>query len=135
MKPEAVAEAATHPYIIGLKDATGDLDRVSDLRAINDGKDFVLFSGEDDQGCDFVRLGGDGVISVTANICPALEHKMLKLSKAGKRTEAEAINDTLMKLHQRLFLESNPIPAKKALYLMGKIEDAIREPLVRDQFL
>jgi len=120
MKPETIAEIATHPNVIGVKDATGDITRVESLRRLC-GKDFLLYSGEDDLGCEFVRVGGDGVISVTANVAPKSMHKMLALSKAGTKAEAEAINETLMPLHKRLFLESNPIPVKKAMFLMGKI--------------
>ena len=128
MKPETIAEIATHPNVIGVKDATGDITRVESLRRLC-GKDFLLYSGEDDLGCEFVHVGGDGVISVTANVAPKSMHDMLSLSKAGKKSEAEAINETLMKLHKRLFLESNPIPVKSALMLMGKIGGGIRPPL------
>jgi 4-hydroxy-tetrahydrodipicolinate synthase len=74
LKPETIAEFSKHPMIIGVKDATGDLARVSPLRTLC-GEDFLIFSGEDDNGCEFVRIGGDGVISVTANVAPALMHK------------------------------------------------------------
>ena len=74
MKSETIAELASHPMIIGVKDATGDLTRVQPLRQTC-GKDFLLFSGEDDAGCSFVELGGDGVISVTANVAPNAMHK------------------------------------------------------------
>jgi 4-hydroxy-tetrahydrodipicolinate synthase len=127
MKPETIAELK-HKMIIGVKDATGDLSRVESIRKLC-GKDFLIFSGEDDSGCDFVRIGGDGVISVTANVAPGPMHNMLKWSKEGKKDDAEAINQSLMPLHQRLFLESNPIPAKKVLQLMGKIGTGIRPPL------
>eukprot|EP01038_Epipyxis_sp_PR26KG_P010196 gene10196-13716_t len=128
MKPSTIAEISKHPYIIGVKDATGDLDRVEAIRSLTS-KEFLIFSGEDDSGCDFVRIGGDGVISVTANVAPGAMHKMLSASKLGQRKEAEIINDMLMPLHKRLFLESNPIPAKKVLELMGKIDSGIRPPL------
>ena len=128
MKPETIAEIATHPNVIGVKDATGDIARVESLRRLC-GKDFLLYSGEDDLGCEFVCVGGDGVISVTANVAPKSMHNMLALSKAGAKAEAEAVNETLMKLHKRLFLESNPIPVKRALMLMGKIGPGIRPPL------
>ena len=120
MKPETIAQVASHPMIIGVKDASGDNERVVPLRQ-SCPSDFLLYSGEDDAGCDFVARGGDGVISVTANVAPKAMHTMLTLSKAGKKTEAEAINSSLMPLHKNLFLEANPIPVKKALFLMGKI--------------
>jgi 4-hydroxy-tetrahydrodipicolinate synthase len=130
MKPETIAELASHPMIIGVKDATGDLTRISPLRSLCGG-DFLIYSGEDDSGCEFVRLGGDGVISVTANVAPKAVRTMLAASKQGKKADAEAINDYLMPLHKRLFLESNPIPVKRALQLMGKIDTGIRSPLVK----
>jgi 4-hydroxy-tetrahydrodipicolinate synthase len=74
MKPETIAEFSSHPMIVGVKDATGDITRVGSLRGLC-GKEFLIFSGEDDLGCEFVRLGGDGVISVTANVAPAAMHK------------------------------------------------------------
>eukprot|EP01042_Synura_sphagnicola_P005371 gene5371-6849_t len=128
MKPETVAQFSKHPMIVGIKDATGDLSRVATLRELC-GPDFAIFSGEDDSGMDFVRLGGDGVISVTANVAPADMHTMLLAAKEGRLQQATEINDRLMLLHQRLFLESNPIPVKKALQLLGKIGGGIRPPL------
>ena len=128
MIPETVQTISKHSNVIGIKDATGDLDRVKPLRELC-GKDFLLYSGEDDQGREFVSLGGDGVISVTANVCPALEHQMLLLASQGKTDEAEAINQILMPVHKNMFCESNPIPAKAALRIMGKIDTGIRPPL------
>ena len=74
MKPETIAAFSNHPMIIGVKDATGDLNRVIPLRELC-GKEFLLFSGEDDSGCVFVGMGGDGVISVTANVAPGSMHE------------------------------------------------------------
>lgn len=128
MKPETIAQLK-HKYIIGVKDATGDLNRVQEIRNLC-GDNFLIFSGEDDSGCEFVKIGGDGVISVTANVAPSAMHKMLLASKLGKADEAEAIDRILLPLHQRLFLESNPIPVKKVLNLMGKIDSGIRPPLI-----
>lgn len=128
MKPATVAEFSSHPNIIGIKDATGDLTRVESLRTLC-GPDFAIFSGEDDSGSEFVRIGGDGVISVTANVAPEDMHKMLAASKEGRVQEASEINDRLMLLHKRLFLESNPIPVKRALNIMGRIGPGIRPPL------
>jgi len=130
LKPETVATFSSHPNIVGIKDATGDLGRVETLRKLC-GKDFLIFSGEDDSGCEFARIGGDGVISVTANVAPKAMHNMLTWSKAGKRADAEYLDQTLQPLHKRLFLESNPIPVKKALQIMGKIGEGIRPPLTQ----
>ena len=128
MKPETISKLSIHPNIIGLKDATGDLSRVKYLRDECD-NGFLLYSGEDDQGYDFVKLGGDGVISVTANLYPLLEHCMLKLTKEGNYDLAEKINNKLMPIHKNLFIESNPIPVKRALNIIGKIDSGIRPPL------
>eukprot|EP01037_Dinobryon_pediforme_P018936 gene18936-19274_t len=116
------------PIRLSPKYATGDLTRVSELRNLC-GKDFLIFSGEDDSGCEFVRIGGDGIMSVTANVAPSAMHKMLLASKEGRAEEANAIDQTLQPLHKRLFLESNPIPVKKALQMIGKIGSGIRPPL------
>ena len=130
MLPETVAELSKHKGIVGIKEATGDLDRIPGIRK-SCGDDFLIYSGEDDSGCKFVSpaVGGDGVISVTANVAPAKMHTMLTLSKAGQKEEAEKINAELELLHSRLFLESNPIPVKKAVSMMGKCGPAIRQPL------
>lgn len=128
MKPETVAEFSKHPLIVGIKDASGDLSRVAQFRKLCV-PDFLLYSGEDDQGCEHVKTGGDGVISVTANVTPGLMHKMLLAAKEGRIQEADEINAKLMLVHKRLFLESNPIPAKKVLNLMGMIDIGIRPPL------
>ena len=120
MKPETIALFAKHPMIIGVKDASGDLGRVKTFRELCP-KDFLLYSGEDDQGCEHVRTGGDGVISVTANVAPKAMHAMLTSSKEGRVQEADEINSKLMLLHKRLFLESNPIPVKQALNILGLI--------------
>jgi 4-hydroxy-tetrahydrodipicolinate synthase len=128
MLPETVAQIAAHPRVIGIKDATGDLSRVAKFRELL-GKNFLLYSGEDDQGCEHVCLGGDGVISVTANAAPALEQAMLAYAQIGDRSKAEAINQKLLPLHKAMFLESNPIPAKRAMNILGKMGPAVRPPL------
>ena len=125
-----MAELSKHKGIVGIKEATGDLERIPTIRK-SCGDDFLIYSGEDDSGCKFTSpaVGGDGVISVTANVAPAKMHDMLTLSKAGQEVEAEAINTDLELLHSRLFIESNPIPVKKAVSLMGRCGPAIRQPL------
>lgn len=128
MKPETLSGLFAHPNIIGIKDATGDLARVESLRRIC-GKDFLLYTGEDDNTCEFVRLGGDGVISVTANVAPGPMSRMLRAAREGRHDDATAINSKLALLHNDLFLESNPIPVKRALQLMGRIGAGIRPPL------
>ena len=128
MLPETVSRLAVLDNIIGVKEATGDLSRVRLLRETC-GDDFLLLSGDDETACDFMLLGGDGVISVTANVAPAAMHELCRLATAGQDVEAKALDAKLLGLHQRLFLEANPIPAKWALQRLGLIEDGIRLPM------
>ncbi len=112
----------------GIKEATGDVSRVAELKRLA-GQDFLLYSGDDETGAEFVLLGGDGVISVTSNVVPAVMHKMMMAALKKDKAATEALNKPLELLHQRLFLQSNPIPAKWALWRMGKIGAGIRPPL------
>jgi 4-hydroxy-tetrahydrodipicolinate synthase len=128
LKPETAAKLAAHPNIQGFKEATGELDRVRVLRD-GCGPDFSLLSGDDATGCEFMLKGGNGVISVTANVAPAAMRHMCDAALAGRRAEAEDIDSTLQGLHRTLFLESNPIPVKWAVHQMGLIGPAIRLPL------
>ncbi len=116
------------PNIIGIKDATANIERGTDLirRAP---KDFAIYSGEDATGLAMILLGGHGVISVTANVAPKLMHEMCAAALKGDVTTAREINMKLLMLHQRLFVEANPIPAKWALAQMGLIGPGIRLPL------
>jgi 4-hydroxy-tetrahydrodipicolinate synthase len=118
------------PGIVGLKDATGDLARASDLlkRAP---KSFAVYSGNDDTALALMLLGGHGVISVTANIAPRLMSELCKAALAGDLSGARALNNRLLPLHLKLFVEPNPVPVKWALARMGRIGDGIRLPLVR----
>ena len=127
--PETVARLSEIENIVALKDATGDLDRIAIHRELC-GEDFILLSGDDLTGLEFVKRGGDGVISVTNNVAAADMATMFKLAKEGKFAEAEAINERLMPLHKNLFVESNPIPVKWAVHKMGLIaEGGLRLPL------
>ncbi|CAH0524995.1 4-hydroxy-tetrahydrodipicolinate synthase [Vibrio hippocampi] len=129
LKPETVARLAEIPSIVALKDATGDLERVAIHRELC-GEDFILLSGDDATGLDFVKRGGQGVISVTNNIAAADMAKMLSLALEGKFEEAEVINQRLMGLHHKLFVESSPIPVKWAAHKLGMIADGgLRLPL------
>lgn len=125
---ETVIRLASISNIIGLKDATGDIDRVHEIRRGYKG-DFDLFSGDDSSSFDFLVAGGKGVISVTGNIAPSAMHNMCKHALSGEIEEARAINEGLMPLHKNLFVESNPIPTKWALSEMGMIPEGIRLPL------
>ena len=128
MLPETIGRLAEIPNIIGVKEATGDLDRVHRIRELC-GKDFLLISGDDATACEFLVLGGNGVISVTANVAPRAMHDMCMHAFKGNPDEARAINSRLNKLHGKLFVESSPIPVKWAVYRLGLIEAGIRLPL------
>jgi len=117
------------PNIVGIKDATGSIERGTDL-ILRAPKDFAIYSGDDATGLALMLLGGHGVISVTANIAPKLMHEMCVAARSGKVAEACAINATLFGLHQQLFVEANPIPAKWILHEMGLIQSGIRLPMV-----
>lgn len=125
---ETVIRLADIPNIVGLKDATADISRVQPTLAATDGK-IDLFSGEDITALAFMRAGGKGVISVTANIAPAAMSEFCNACLAGDFTRAEALDAQLQPLHKSLFVESNPIPAKWALCEMGRIPAGIRLPL------
>lgn len=128
MLPETAGRLARVPHIIGLKEATGDLDRIGELRA-RCGDRFMLVSGDDATAMEFILRGGQGVISVTANVAPQAMHEMCKRALSGDRAGAESIDARLMGLHKALFVESNPIPAKWAVHRMGLIQAGIRLPL------
>jgi 4-hydroxy-tetrahydrodipicolinate synthase len=128
MLPETVARLARVPNIIGVKEATGDLDRVGRIREMC-GPDFMLVSGDDATAREFMLRGGDGVISVTANVAPRAMKEMCARALAGDAEGARKIDDRIADLHRTLFLESNPIPAKWALHRLGFIEEGIRLPL------
>ncbi len=128
MSDETSMRLAEIPNIAGLKDATGDLQRAAWLvKHRPDG--FALYSGDDATAMEFVLAGGDGVISVTANVMPAAMHEMIMLARQGDRQQAESVNQPLTGLHCDLFVEANPIPVKWAVQKMGLIGEGIRLPL------
>lgn len=116
------------PNIIGVKDATGSIDRACDLieRAP---EGFALYSGDDMTVAAFILLGGHGTISVTANVAPRAMHEMCAAALAGDAAKARSINARLVGLHRSLFCEANPIPVKWAVQRMGLAETGIRLPL------
>ena len=115
--------------IVGIKDATGGIERGTDL-LLRAPKDFAIYSGDDATGMALMLLGGRGVISVTANVAPRLMHEMCVAAMAGDVKKACEINAKLFALHQKLFVEANPIPVKWALQQMGMIKMGIRLPMV-----
>lgn len=123
MLPETVARLSKIDNIIGIKEATGDLKRLADIKALV-ADDFLLYSGDDETGCDFMLQGGNGVISVTTNVAPVEMAKMCDFALSGKSEEAQMINQQLMPVHQKLFVESNPIPVKWACAELGLIPSA-----------
>jgi len=128
MLPETVARLAVIPNIVGMKDATGNLQRAREL--IDSCGDHIdLYSGDDATAMEFILMGGKGDISVTANVAPHAMHDMCAAALAGDRAGAEAINQRLVALHKDLFVESNPIPVKWALHAMGRIPPGIRLPM------
>ncbi|MCL2658099.1 MAG: 4-hydroxy-tetrahydrodipicolinate synthase [Betaproteobacteria bacterium] len=116
------------PNIVGIKDATGQIDRALDL-TLRAPKDFALYTGDDLTALAFLLLGGHGVISVTANVAPREMHEMCIAAAKGDLVSARALNGRLAGLHRHLFCEPNPIPTKWILNRMGRIGAGIRLPL------
>lgn len=128
MLPETVVRLSAIPNIVGVKEATGDLSRVQQIRQ-HCGADFALYSGDDATSCEFCLLGGNGVITVTGNVAPRLMHEMVAAAIAGDRQNALTLDAKLNGLHQHLFVQANPIPVKWAVAEMGLITKGIRLPL------
>lgn len=128
MLPETAARLSNIPNIIGIKEATGNLDRLKEILALAK-PGFALYSGDDATAREFCLQGGIGVISVTANIAPRLMHLMCQAAIKGDVQGSLAIDEKLQGLHKNLFIEANPIPAKWALHEMGLIQKGIRLPL------
>jgi len=127
---DTILRLAAIPRVVGLKDATSDLPRAVDLRnRLPAGREFALYSGNDDTALPFMLLGGDGVISVTANVAPKLVSQMCAAALAGDVPTARRINARLANLNARLFVEANPIPVKWALSEMRMIHNELRLPL------
>lgn len=128
MQPETVARLSKIDNIIGIKEATGDLSRVGKIRDLLD-RDFDLYTGDDASAVEFILLGGHGGISVTANVAPGLVAQAYAAALAGDADKARTIDAPMAELHQKLFVEANPIPVKWALAEMGLIGRGIRLPL------
>ena len=132
MSVDTMARLYELKNIIGVKDATGDLNRV-DQTLKKMGKEFIQLTGNDDNALEFNKRGGVGAISVTANIAPKLCSDFQKFSKSendNETKEAERLNEFLQPVHQAMFVESNPSPVKYAAKLLGLCDDSVRLPLV-----
>lgn len=132
IESKTVSRLAQHQNITGLKDATGDMEifeQLNELCAFEiQNNTFCLYSGDDETSYEFIKRGGHGTISVTSNLLPALVSSMCQNAK-DKDPEAEKINEILSGINRALFIQSNPIPVKYALFKMGLIEKGIRLPL------
>lgn len=132
MLPETTARCSKIKNIVGIKEASGNLDQVKQVIDLCGGltnPDFVVLSGEDAQNFEIFELGGRGSISVTANIVPSELAKIWDLFKAGKKEEAKKNHQRILPLHESMFFETNPIPVKTALGWMGKCSNELRLPL------
>ncbi|QKX15783.1 4-hydroxy-tetrahydrodipicolinate synthase [Microbulbifer sp. YPW1] len=128
MLPETVQRLSAVSNIVGIKEATGDLERAREVIE-RVPEDFAVYSGDDATAIELMLLGGHGNISVTANVAPAAVAQMCEAALAGDAETARAINQRIDVLHKTLFVESNPIPVKWALKEMGRIDSGIRLPL------
>jgi 4-hydroxy-tetrahydrodipicolinate synthase len=126
---ETTLRLAQVPGVVGLKDATSDMGRAAEVLK-KAPPTFALYSGNDDTALALLLLGGHGIISVTANIAPRLMADMCRAALAGDFAAARAINNRLLPVHFKLFVEPNPVPVKWALARMGRIQNGIRLPLV-----
>ena len=129
MSNDTVLRLASIKNIVGIKDATGGIERGTDL-LLRAPKEFAIYSGDDATGMALMLLGSHGVISVTANVAPKLMHEMCVAAMTGNVKKACEINAKLFALHQKLFIEANPIPVKWVLQQMGLIKMGIRLPMV-----
>lgn len=128
MQPATALRLAEVPNIVGIKEATGDIDRAKELIA-NAPEGFAIYSGDDETAVELMLAGGHGNISVTANVAPAEMAKLCSLAMNGEAEEARNLNQSLMQLHNSMFVESNPIPVKWAMAEMGWMGYGIRLPL------
>ena len=126
--PETVARLAAHPNIFGIKEATGDMQRLSQIQHLVS-EDFMLYSGDDFTALEFIENGGNGVVTVCGNVAPRLMADMCRAALAGESEKAKQLDNKLQPLNKALFVESNPIPVKWALAEMGLIPPGIRLPL------
>ena len=133
IESKTVSRLAKHQNIIGIKDATGEMENIETLKSLCkeeiNNNNFSLFSGDDFSSLEFISKGGDGTISVSSNIVPKIVSDICKLAEKDFGA-AKNLDDSLVELNRHLFVESNPIPVKWALFKMGMIKSGIRLPLV-----
>ena len=134
LRPETLMRLANHQNIVGIKEALDDRKRLSELvrisQSIKDQKNFSVFSGDDPSFNSFMANGGDGVISVAANVVPKHISQICSLNLSNQLDDAKKLNSTLENLYELLFIESNPMPVKWMLSKMGRIQPGIRLPLI-----
>lgn len=130
MLPETVARLSELKNIVGIKEATGDLKQVSDVMEFSK-KSFIVLSGDDFTTLPMLAIGGHGVISVTSNVVPKEMSAMVRAYRSGAHEEALKLHFALAPLHRAMFLETNPIPVKTALAMMGQMKEEFRLPLVK----
>ena len=129
MQAETVARLAEHDNIFGIKEATGDIERLQQIQALVDDKNFMMYSGDDCTALEFLKEGGHGIVTVSGNVVPAAIARLCSLVVEGAFDEAKEIDNSLQPLNDALFVESNPIPVKWALSQMGLIPPHLRLPL------
>jgi 4-hydroxy-tetrahydrodipicolinate synthase len=123
-------ELAKHDRIVAVKEASGNVAQISDC-IVGKPKGFAVFSGDDELTLPILALGGDGLISVVSNVVPKLMTELVRTARAGRFDEARALHVRLLPWMRAAFVESNPMPVKAALSMMGKMENVLRAPLVR----
>ena len=128
MLPETIGRLSNLNNIVGVKEATGDLSRITTIRNLT-GPDFAIYSGDDATSRECCLLGGNGTITVTGNVAPKLVHEMIMAAISGDAETALALDSKLQGLHKHLFIQANPIPVKWAVAEMGLMGKGIRLPL------
>ena len=129
MQAETVARLAQHENIFGIKEATGDIDRLKQIQALVDDDDFRYYSGDDFTALEFLKEGGHGIVTVSGNVVPAAIARLCRLVADGQLDAARELDESLQPLNDALFVESNPIPVKWALHQMGLIPQYLRLPM------
>jgi len=129
LEPDLVAELAQHPNIVGIKEASGNIGQISRIIEDTQDEDFMVISGDDGITLPILALGGAGVISVTANVDPARMVAMYEAFKQGDYQKALVIHYAMSPLHRAMFIDTNPIPVKKAVELIGQAGGPVRLPL------